>query len=687
MNNLLLIDNTIKNVDQFTSSINEHTKHILFDKNTDTFVSIRNKISQFNISFNSVALVSHNSPPPHFQMLRTETPCILDGKDTNSWKDFLDFIKAINPSNFDFLACSLVSHPEWVFSLDYLESLSGINIRASDDETGNLKHGGDWVLESDNVNIKDIYFNDQINLLDFTLTKTIFAGTLYAISHNLNGDFYTVMLQASQGIFTSQTGLDRGVKAGAITIHGHFLYYNNENGIYRYNTTTSAGDATFTLTNPFGEAKFPRMAIKNNFMYAGKNSILYKINLNDSSDVTQYTIQGPNGIKYGGGDFAFDNGGQLYMCTSSGIYTMNESNNIYHATEYISLPWSAASIVFDEDNVLWAVDNRSNANLWHIYNNKGVIVYYHEYLFLNHQINSIALPLPDTDGDGVDDNADAFPNDASETMDADGDGVGDNADAFPNDASASSGGGDPYIKPIYGVAYKLPDRYAIYRYVSNREIFSKRFTVDVDVVCLSKSVQMESLRNLLQYEKSTLVDFIVNQKKQLPLNGHFFRHYTITNNGERLDIDMELDMIENKSTYDQIHSTPNYTIKRIDETMTNNIYPYNRGQDRVIYMLEIKTFNETYGNIVINLYKFENPQLRNGITIRTNKRITHKNSKGCILQFQDTRNFTIKKLGSRKDILDYNTKKSRVVRKVSENFVYYNQKTSKSVNIEFLQQK
>ena len=41
----------------------------------------------------------------------------------------------------------------------------------------------------------------------------------------------------------------------------------------------------------------------------------------------------------------------------------------------------------------------------------------------------------DSDGDGVFDSDDAFPNDASETMDSDGDGVGDNADAFPQDAS------------------------------------------------------------------------------------------------------------------------------------------------------------------------------------------------------------------------------------------------------------
>jgi|TARA_B110000483_G_scaffold232747_1_gene300719 subtilisin-like proprotein convertase family protein len=41
----------------------------------------------------------------------------------------------------------------------------------------------------------------------------------------------------------------------------------------------------------------------------------------------------------------------------------------------------------------------------------------------------------DTDGDGVGDNADWAPNDISESADTDGDGVGDNADAFPTNAA------------------------------------------------------------------------------------------------------------------------------------------------------------------------------------------------------------------------------------------------------------
>jgi hypothetical protein len=49
-----------------------------------------------------------------------------------------------------------------------------------------------------------------------------------------------------------------------------------------------------------------------------------------------------------------------------------------------------------------------------------------------------ATETADSDGDGVGNNADAFPNDATETADSDGDGVGNNADAFPNDATETA---------------------------------------------------------------------------------------------------------------------------------------------------------------------------------------------------------------------------------------------------------
>ena len=48
--------------------------------------------------------------------------------------------------------------------------------------------------------------------------------------------------------------------------------------------------------------------------------------------------------------------------------------------------------------------------------------------------------IPDSDGDGVNDDFDQFPNDANESVDSDGDGVGDNSDAFPQDGNETNDG-------------------------------------------------------------------------------------------------------------------------------------------------------------------------------------------------------------------------------------------------------
>ena len=50
----------------------------------------------------------------------------------------------------------------------------------------------------------------------------------------------------------------------------------------------------------------------------------------------------------------------------------------------------------------------------------------------------ISKPYTDSDGDGIVDVDDDFPNDANETTDSDGDGVGDNADLFPDDANETN---------------------------------------------------------------------------------------------------------------------------------------------------------------------------------------------------------------------------------------------------------
>ena len=50
-----------------------------------------------------------------------------------------------------------------------LEKESGINLAASTDLVGNPSAGGNWLLETDDVNVKGTYFTDDISAFSETL--------------------------------------------------------------------------------------------------------------------------------------------------------------------------------------------------------------------------------------------------------------------------------------------------------------------------------------------------------------------------------------------------------------------------------------------------------------------------------------------------------------------------------------
>lgn len=75
----------------------------------------------------------------------------------------------------------------------------------------------------------------------------------------------------------------------------------------------------------------------------------------------------------------------------------------------------------------------------------------------------------DTDGDGVPDKKDIFPNDSDEWEDSDSDGVGDNGDVFPNDASETADtdgdgigdNGDLFPEDVNDPDYAIGDKWTV----------------------------------------------------------------------------------------------------------------------------------------------------------------------------------------------------------------------------------
>ncbi|CAL1167896.1 unnamed protein product [Cladocopium goreaui] len=69
----------------------------------------------------------------------------------------------------DILACELVAGETGMKVFKELEAESGINLAASTDLTGNKASGGNWLMETDGVNVKDTYFTEKIDAFNETL--------------------------------------------------------------------------------------------------------------------------------------------------------------------------------------------------------------------------------------------------------------------------------------------------------------------------------------------------------------------------------------------------------------------------------------------------------------------------------------------------------------------------------------
>ena len=173
MTNVILIDTRIVTYQNIVAGVNNNTIAVVFDYSTDTYNTLLDKILDLDLnSITNIALASHGEFTETYKMLDNEQECqvqFITEKDPTfaSWNTNFNFWLTLRNlyqiENIDLLACALVSHDEWKNILVQMEQFTSTNVRASDDETGNLKEGGDWVLETDNVNVKNLYFNDTID--------------------------------------------------------------------------------------------------------------------------------------------------------------------------------------------------------------------------------------------------------------------------------------------------------------------------------------------------------------------------------------------------------------------------------------------------------------------------------------------------------------------------------------------
>jgi hypothetical protein len=115
-------------------------------------------------------------------------------KESINFKFLVSIINEFNVKNIDFLACNTLQYDEWKLFYHCLTQATSVTVGASNDKTGNIKYGGDWIMESTNEDIQNIYFNSNINnyagYLDSTISQA--GGILQfrqidlSIQYNIN---------------------------------------------------------------------------------------------------------------------------------------------------------------------------------------------------------------------------------------------------------------------------------------------------------------------------------------------------------------------------------------------------------------------------------------------------------------------------------------------------------------------
>jgi LruC domain-containing protein len=170
--------------------------------------------------------------------------------------------------------------------------------------------------------------------------------------------------------------------------------------------------------------------VADGLLYFSKNDKLYTFNPSTGANLNIWNIIGLHNLS--GGDLAFADDGTLFMCTFSGLYRLElDANNDYQSYRVSAdnLPFSPTSMTFDSNQELWLADNSSSADLIIMDTETGGWQYQYgtsagNNTNFNRAINDLTtfrvyseiVNTTDTDGDGILDTDDSFPNDAEKAF-------------------------------------------------------------------------------------------------------------------------------------------------------------------------------------------------------------------------------------------------------------------------------
>jgi hypothetical protein len=188
---VLLIDTEI-DYDIIISSLASDVDYILFNQYDSTLNEIYTKIIEKEKIYEDIGIIQHADKNSVVFKLWKEAD--LSGNSENSYNKLRDWIvllkEKVGLERLDLFACSLWNNQKIRDIILRLEVDTGVDLRASSNDTGNTEAGGDWFMESDDIDIRDKYFTDNIKTLDFVFNFFDNTHTYGFNAYDNNQDVY-----------------------------------------------------------------------------------------------------------------------------------------------------------------------------------------------------------------------------------------------------------------------------------------------------------------------------------------------------------------------------------------------------------------------------------------------------------------------------------------------------------------
>jgi hypothetical protein len=186
---VVLISSGVEDAQGLAAAAKDGVITIIYDADNDSPELLLETIAQElnGQKASSIALATHDVGDNTFYLPGGSAVTLESVSSDESvrgfWSGLGDLLE--DDGRIDLMSCTTAQGEEGLQLLHDLESLTGRNVAASDDPTGNAEYGGDWILETDDVDLTETYFAPEL--------LSQFEGRLAAIDMNGLSGWKTIM--------------------------------------------------------------------------------------------------------------------------------------------------------------------------------------------------------------------------------------------------------------------------------------------------------------------------------------------------------------------------------------------------------------------------------------------------------------------------------------------------------------